>query len=569
MKKRYLRIMKASLSAYPDPHIGRYFDEVKENGLTEHGFPRLTSNIGILMAHGIRTDLAPLFREMMDFCCEQIPRVKAANDFSVREIICCLSELENSNVISTIDLERWKSALSTIVPEICYNCYATTPESTVRNWALFSAVSEYFRQEMGLCDSSDFIDLQLEVQLKWLDENGMYCDHAPAYPHQPIMYDLVSRGLFALLLHKGYRGKHYTAIDNALRRAGLCTLAMQSVTGEMAFGGRSNQFLHNEGWLAAVFEYEANRYAREGNPTLTAAFKAAADRALTAAEVWLSRTPIRHIKNRYPTETRYGCEGYGYFDKYMITTASNFYAASLICDEAIPFEPVDDTAPTAFLTSDRFHKLFLKSGGYGLEFDLNADPHYDANGLGRVHRAGAPSAICLSLPCPTKPQYTLDVEGEAPADRVPLSLCPAVKRDREWLFGADPSVKCRVESYARTDTAAEATLIYEFPADGTNGATAVTARYTVTADGVTVALHGTGEIAHALPVFTFDGETAPALAVEGRALTVAYDGWICRYTADCLIEDTGRISANRNGRYAAYCAISRDSLTVRIEIVRG
>jgi hypothetical protein len=150
-----------------------------------------------------------------------------------------------------------------------------------------------------------------------------------------------------------------------------------------------------------------------------------------------------------------------------------------------------------------------------------------------------------------------------------MSLCPAVKRGREWLFGADPTVKCRVESYSRTDTAAEATLIYEFPADGTNGATAVTARYTVTADGVTAALHGTGEIAHALPVFTFDGEITPALAEEARALTVTYDGWLCRYTADCPIEDTGRIAANRNGRYAAYCALSHDSLTVRIEIVRA
>ena len=86
MNPRYLSVMSASLSAYPDSHIRRYFDEVKRNGLTEHGFPRLTANIGILLRHGIRTDLAPLFREMMDLCCTEIPRVKAANDFSVREI---------------------------------------------------------------------------------------------------------------------------------------------------------------------------------------------------------------------------------------------------------------------------------------------------------------------------------------------------------------------------------------------------------------------------------------------------------------------------------------------------
>lgn len=59
MKDRYLRIMARSLSAYLAPHIRRYLDEVKENGLTEHDFPRLTANIGILLSHGVRTDPAP------------------------------------------------------------------------------------------------------------------------------------------------------------------------------------------------------------------------------------------------------------------------------------------------------------------------------------------------------------------------------------------------------------------------------------------------------------------------------------------------------------------------------
>ena len=118
MKDRYLRIMESSLSAYPDPHIRRYLDEVKQNGLTEHGFPRLTANIGILMSHFFRTDLAPLFREMMDLCCAEIPRVKAANDFSVREIVCCLYELEVAGLFSA-DIPRWRSQLASIVPETC------------------------------------------------------------------------------------------------------------------------------------------------------------------------------------------------------------------------------------------------------------------------------------------------------------------------------------------------------------------------------------------------------------------------------------------------------------------
>lgn len=90
MKERYLSLMERTLSAYTDEHIDSYLADVKANGLTEHGFARLTSNIGILISHGRRCDLLPRFICMMDLCCETIPHVKAANDFSVREIICCL-----------------------------------------------------------------------------------------------------------------------------------------------------------------------------------------------------------------------------------------------------------------------------------------------------------------------------------------------------------------------------------------------------------------------------------------------------------------------------------------------
>lgn len=554
MNPRYLSIMSASLSAYPDSHIRRYLDEVKENGLTEHGFPRLTANIGILLSNGIRTDLAPLFCEMMDLCCAEIPRVKAANDFSVREIICCLTELEAAGLFRE-DVTRWKSDLTTIVPETCYNCYATKPESGVRNWALFTAVSEYFRQDMGLCDSRDFIDLQLQVQLKWLDENGLYCD-AGGYPHQPIMYDHVSRGLFALLLHQGYRGKHYAAIDDCLRRTGMATLAMQSVTGEMAFGGRSNQFLHNEGWLAALLEYEANRYKREGDLPLAARFKSAAFRAVEAAEGWLSKTPIRHIKNRYPTETRYGCEGYAYFDKYMITTASNFYAAALISDGSIPAAPAEDTAPTALLTSDRFHKLFLKAGGYGLEFDLNADPHYDSSGLGRVHRRGAPSAICLSQPCPVTPNFTVDIPTP-----VALSLCPACKTPEGWVFAADPAAKYEVKAYTADGHNATATIACTYWEH------TATLTYTVSAEGITVIQSGEGEQSHTIPVLAFDGETHPAVTADPSSVTVAYEGRTCRYTTNGRITDTGITAANRNGHYKVFCASARGPLRIHIEII--
>lgn len=557
MKEKYIGLMERSLSAYTDEHILRYFGDVKENGLTEHGFPRLTSNIGILISHGIRRDLLPLFTEMMEFCCKTIPRVKAANDFSVREIIGCLIEVEASGILPGEVTERWRGYLRGIDPTSCYTCFATSPDGDEKNWALFTAVSEYFRQEAGLCDSGEFVELQLSQQLKWMDENGMYMD-ARSDIHHPMTYDLAPRGLFSLLLDRGYNGKHRDRIDAYLKQAGLLTLGMQSPCGEIPFGGRSNQFILCEGWMITAYEYEIKRYEREGNRALADAFRAAVAGAVGAMEEWLDKVPIRHIRNRYPTETGYGCERYAYFDKYMITVASNIYAAYLICGSSEPYTASPDLKPSVTLTSDHFHKLFIGGGGYGLEFDLNADPHYDANGLGRVHRRGAPSTVCMSTPCAAEPKYTVDIESP-----FALSLCSAVYSEDGYISGAEEDTEYRVICSGCEGDSAFAELLLTFR----NNAT-VKESYRVNGEGVSVTAQGEGRVAFALPAFSFDGENTTVIKAEKNTLTVAYGGWICRYITDGEIIDTGRIAANRNGHYREYLATGENTVNVKIEIVK-
>ena len=556
MKERYLVLMEKALSAYPYEHIERYFKDVKQNGLTEHGFPRLTANIGILISHGRRADLLPIFLEMMDFCCETIPCVKAANDFSVREIVCCIRELEGSKSVSKEKTELWRALLASIEPTKCYTRFATSVEDTVRNWALFTAVSEYFRLSSGIGGDIDFIELQLLQQLQWFDENGMYMDQKSTDVQQPIVYDIVPRGLLVMLLNEGYRGRQYDRIDALLKSSALLTLNMQSPTGELAFGGRSNQFIHNEGWLATVYEYEAKRYKREGNIALAKIFKAAIDRALSSSEIWLSKDPIRHIKNRFPIETKYGCEGYAYFDKYMITAASFFYTAYLVCDESIPTESIKDTEPCAWQTSQHFHKVFVKAGGYGLEFDTNADMHYDANGLGRVHKEGAPAAICLSCPCPSDPVYTVDTDSP-----ISLSLCSGIKDEYgKWVFACEGNT-----SYSITDTDdsgdfATLKLICSFGKSDVNEA------YSVSEKGVEIEISGNGEIAYSLPTFSFDGETATQITLSDNSLSVIYNGYKCTYTSSEKITETNTIANNRNGYYKMFYTQGFDKLSVSIRI---
>lgn len=558
MKEKYLSLMEKTLSAYTSAHILRYFERVKKEGLTEHGFPRLTANIGILIAHSRRTDLLLLFTEMMEFCCKTIPTVNAANDFSVREIICCLLEVEHAGVVEKATTQRWRTHLKGINPFTTYTITAKTPTDKVKNWALFSGVSEFFRQSAGLCDSTDFIDLQLQQQLQWLDENGMYQDHPNSEIHHPVLYDLVSRGLFTLLLNQGYRGKFYDRISEALKQAALCTLYMQSPNGEIAYGGRSNQFLFNEPWMITIFEFEAKRYARLGDMQTAARFKQASARALAVTERWLSATPIRHVKNRFSTESGYGCEEYAYFDKYMITVASNLYAAFLVCDETIPYEKGEDSLPCAWQSSPHFHKLFLKSGGYGLEFDYHADACYDANGIGRIHRVGAPSAICLSCPCPIRPAYRLDIQTP-----FSFALCSAARDGEGWILGAEKGSTYQILESGTKENTAFATLSCRL----LNGKV-LTERYTVSKNGVTIQVTGESELAFTLPAFTFDGEKESVITIAANTLTVTYQGYACKYTVNGSISDTGKTAANRNGHYRAFMATAQKELTVSVEIFK-
>ena len=431
MKELYLEIMEKSLSAYTQEGIREYIEEVKREGLTEHGFPRLGVNIGILIAYGRRTELLDTFIEIMDICCDQMPRRKAANDFSIREVCCCLMLLEKKQTVSRELLDRWKGRIAAFDPWNFYNTVDDRSGRLVHNWALFATASEYMR---GVCcglDTTEFVDWQIPSQLALLDCNDMYMDLPPL--SNPVVYDITPRALMAFLLRAGYRGRYAARMEQVLDHTADLTLKMQSVTGELAFGGRSNQFLINEAILSSYCEMEAARFAEKGDMEKAGEFKAAALLAARAALKYLDLEPISHIKNRYDVSTGIGCEDYGYFNKYMITVASNVYMGLLFADDHI----VPTVAPArrggyVIRTSERFHKTFLSAGGYHLELETNADFSYDANGLGRVHKAGCPASLCLSLPFTPWAAYKVEKKNTAA-----MSLCCYAQKDGRKLLGAE------------------------------------------------------------------------------------------------------------------------------------
>ena len=57
--------------------------------------------------------------------------------------------------------------------------------------------------------------------------------------------------------------------------------------------------------------------------------------------------------------------------------------------------------------------------------------------------------------------------------------------------------------------------------------------------------------------------------VDEHSVSIAYEGWICRYTTDGRILDLQRMAANRNGHYRVFASVAEKRLSVQIEILKA
>ena len=160
-KSRYLDVMEVAVGAYTPERTADYVKRVEKDMIKEHGFHRLTANIGILLAHGRLAEKKELFRHMMDLCCRQIPvaYVKngsaVGNDFGVKEIVSCLLEVEKAGLFPKEVTDGWRADLAKAVPETTYTCRPRLGDPRAHNWAVFAAASEQARTFAGLNGSPD------------------------------------------------------------------------------------------------------------------------------------------------------------------------------------------------------------------------------------------------------------------------------------------------------------------------------------------------------------------------------------------------------------------------------
>jgi len=557
-KEVYIDLIERVLEAYSDERIKEYTKTVMENGIEEHGYPRLTANIGILIAHGRKKEYRDEFFKMMDLCCKEIPIAlgkngeKAGNDFSVKEIVLCLLEIEKANIFDKTVTDEWRRELAKIKPQNTYSVIAPIPPVQVNNWAAFGAASEQLRIYAGIGNESAFTENQIASQLFSFDENGMYRD-----PNEPMVYDFVTRLQLATALFFGYDGISKKVLEEKLLKSADITLNMQSVTGEIPFGGRSNQFLHTEAFYAALCEFYAALFKKRGELHKAGEFKHAARLAVESIIPWLKGDTIRHIKNYYGNDSKFGCEEYAYFDKYMVTAGSGFYLAYIMADDDIA--EVDCPAISKNViceTSEHFHKVICRYNEYFVEFETKADSHYDASGIGRVHKRGVPSVLCLSVPFAKEPNYKIDIENPTG-----FSICAGVKTENGYAYTFDNEVEYKLIEKEISDKR----LFVKFECK-INDSVKLFLKCIISAEGVEVCATGNGEVRVLFPVFDYDGEQNTEISVSDKAAVVSYKGKKCVYSSNDIISDMNQMYANRNGHYCAMSVTGENKVSLKIEM---
>ena len=550
-KSEYLDVMEAAVRAYSDERVISYYEESNRDGVQEHGFPRLTVNLAILVANGRLQDRRELVRKMMDVCCRDAAKGKypprsGGNEFAVKEIVLAVAELEKRKVFPQDVIDGWRATLKKVKAEVCYSRGTQAVDlPKANNWCVFGCASEQARLRYAMGGDPNFIEKYVLDQIRWFDSNGMYRD-----PNQPMVYDYVSRILFAEILANGYEGPSKAELEYHMDRATVPTLKVLSACGEFPYGGRSNQFLHNQTLFAGTCEWYASRSVKRGDMKSAMEFRRLAAEAVVALKRWLAQTPVSHVKNRYPRETGkgvysekadIGCERYAYFDKYMITMGSWALLGWYFADETIPAAEFSPAKPDVFVTSPTVHLAFMQAGEYSAQFDYWADGHYDCNGLGRFQRRGAPAELCMSSPCAKKPNFRLP-EPNASS----LAIRPAVAEDVQWKL----LLEAKTTKFALTRWSVGG-LEWECR---------------LSAEGMEMDLSGEGDVAMELPAFEFDGRENTRIVHDGATLSVSHHGWVCRYRTDGRISATDVAVHNRNGRYRAFRAIGAKKLKVWITI---
>ena len=422
-----------------------------------------------------------------------------------------------------------------------FKTFRKRPGGTKRsgaNWNCKALAGQWLMIKTGLQADNGYVAKSLQRQGQWFDnEYGLYAEG-------PATYDAFPRAWMADMLAQGYDGTHKDQLTEALDRAAITALFMQSPTGELATGGRSSHHQWSDAIQCTTFEWAASRALAAGDRDLAGTFKRAARRALAALDPWVRPSgEFWIVKNRAEPAERHGYEVYSSHSQYNLLTCT---ALGFAYEMAGATEDVHE-APTpaehgrsTLVTGAGIGRAFVNSQGTQVEIALDPVPLQTPRGILRVHMAGLPSQIPLTDGSPDAPMFNLP-ETSAPAiamglawadpEGTTLAQSGTLLRSMAGLKAAE----MHSEVLRHGATARGAYLIHKHRLLTGAGPRNISEAIDVEPGAATMTWtwspNWEGPVLLRFPIFVSDGETSAEVLAEddGSAVTVVWKGAQARF----------------------------------------
>lgn len=562
-KKDYLDVIECVFDSYGVESIEKFM-ELPDDVYIFTAF-RTSVMIAYLVERGRRPELLDLWKRVSEKCISTLKNFDSSPEKNTGYIDMTLEELCISFMLMREHVkDEWIEEIRKITPQ---THYAYIKKEQTHNMMVYGLLGMYLRYKLTGEPYEEYFDIVMPWVLECFDENGMYNDFDNA-----LLYDVTPRVRFHKLLWYGYDGKWAKQIDDALKRGGEMTLKMQSATFQIPYGGRSNQFLHNEALQTSVCEYEASRWKKCGDLEKAGQFKRAAHLSLLTIKRYLELPDgPKHIRNEFPQDSLYGIDYYGTFPRYMNALATFIACGYLAADDEIEecICPAE-TGGYVLETSDRFGKIFAAAEGHSVEYAIVADPVHEMPGLGRYHAFGVPAELGLSMPFVEKPVYLLsqnrvsfDVLGPNPivgefkkyatdvAESKNLAISPGYideKGQRHLLF--------------ETEKPYGAKILEERPERASFSVQWDSAVETITVDkdGVSVSCKlkdgVSGKVFWAIPLLAFNGKERTDIQAGENIICVKYGEFENTVNSASKLSLSDIECGNRNGIYRVVYADS-------------
>jgi len=455
-------------------------------------------------------------------------------EFWVKELVFAYQGLKSIDY-PLIDKEIWE--------KITWHKYGFHYFNNYSNAIAYALASEACMIDTGLGGDENFFDAWSPVLFDGFNrKNGMYND-----PGAPMAYDMITKQQILFAIMKGADGENKEEALKLCERGAVSSLFMQSVTGQMPFGGRTNQFLCVEVILAHFFEMMSSLKSKKFENPEACVFKRAAHNAVKSIEPWLNMKPFRHIRQGFSPDLGHGIDSGGVYTVYGLLASSMLgtaYFESLGNENTSCCETPADAGGSVFTTGCDFHKVFATCGGYHIEIDTCADIEKDATGFGRFHKIGIMPETALSGSCASEPTYSYALNEIEP---YACAIGPAwldTNNETVSLAGYDcDKIKSRINVMREDCNGVTFSITYDLCGEQ------IEETYQLSAEGLLYNIKSDLPGIHiTVPLISTDGAAKGVSKITEEGIITKYRGAVYKVICE-QPEITGEFCANRNAIY--------------------